>query len=176
MSLCISLYDYICRVGTTFLHMRTFVPGTRLTCMQACMATTWPTSNKCACTQSICCGIIYMYASAMSLPDTKQATYRMPSDVAVMHDHSCMHTCYWADEVNSCAIHNVTLIALCPMDIDYYMSVLVQLSWFSTCCMWKAAKSCGTRSEHDWFMVLKWLISDWLLGQHPGWSLVIRDR
>jgi hypothetical protein len=42
------------------------------------------------------------------------------------------------------------------------MSVLVQLSWFITCCMWKAVKSCASRSEHVWLMVLKWLIFDWL--------------
>jgi hypothetical protein len=71
-----------------------------------------------------------MYASAMSLPD-KQHTVCICACVAVMHsDHSCMHTCYWADEVSYLVqyIMSHAWIALCRMDIDYYMSVLVQLS------------------------------------------------
>ena len=102
--------------------------------------------------------------------------------VAVMHsDHSCMHTCYWADEVSYLVqyIMSHARIALCRMDIDYYMSVLVQLSWFITCCMWKAVKSCATRSEHVWFMVLKWLIFDWLSVStltDPWWFVTDNDR
>ena len=38
---CVAVYVFVyfiwCHVGSNFVHMRTFVPGSRLTCMQACM-------------------------------------------------------------------------------------------------------------------------------------------